>query len=46
MHRQHATDLTTPPTRAERRAQAAYDVALCIFIGTGMAGALVFWLTK
>lgn len=42
MHRQHTPDLSIPPTKAERRAQAAYDLLLCFAIGVGLAAGLVY----
>lgn len=42
MHRQHTPDLSIPPTRAERRAQAGYDFLCALLIGTGLAAALVY----
>lgn len=40
-HRQHA-DLSMPPSRAERRAEAAYGLLLALAIGIGLAAALVY----
>lgn len=42
MYRQHTPDLSIPTTKAERRAQAAYDFLLCLAIGAGLAAGLVY----
>jgi hypothetical protein len=42
MHRQHTPDLSTTPTRAERRAQAGYDFLCALLIGVGLAAGLVY----
>ena len=42
MHRQHTPDLSIPPTRAERRAQAGYDFLCALLIGVGLAAGLVY----
>lgn len=42
MHRQHTPDLSTPPTRAERRAQAGADFLCALLIGCGIAAALAY----
>ncbi len=41
--RQHTQDLSVPPTRAERRAEAAFDFLLAVVIGFGLAALLVAW---
>lgn len=42
MHRQHTQDLSIPPTRADRRAQAGYDFLTCLLIGIGLAALIVY----
>ena len=42
MHRQHTPDLSIPPTRNERRAQAGYDFLVCLAICTGLAAGFVY----
>lgn len=42
MYRQHTPDLSIPPTRAERRAQAGYDFLAALLWGVGLAAALVY----
>lgn len=42
MHRQHTPDLSTPLSKAERRAQAGYDFLCALLIGCGLAAGLVY----
>ena len=43
--RQHTQDLSTPPTRAERRAEAAWDFMLALIVGFSLTMALIAWWT-
>lgn len=42
-HRIHTPDLSCPPSRAERRAEAALSFLLAVVIGFGLAAVLVAW---
>lgn len=46
MYRQHTQDLSIPPTKTERRAQAGYDFLLCLAIGVGLAAVLFYGLSS